>query len=287
MRKYVVAFLLTAFLPVAFLFPFPVAGQFGKMAKKKLNGLFTAQVDFSKMHVSFLRKFPRTYLVLEDFRMTGTGTFEGDTLVACRKAAMTFGLGSVIRRKHIEIKSVILENPRIYTHVSADGQANWQILKRQAPPEKDTLPGENMSPQPAPTPDPPPESRPESKKAKPQTRVSVGKIEICDADITFRNDRRKTLVSVEDMDVLILGDKPREDSMAGWTVQLQVGDFDLRTGDRDRLQDMRVGLTSKIYAAPDYRMFGWDGSYLRINDMGIRLSGSAGKRDSGFFTDFS
>ncbi|MDR1676363.1 MAG: hypothetical protein LBR86_07850 [Tannerella sp.] len=276
MKKCIVACVLAACLS-----PFPAAGQFGKITKKKLNGLFTARVDFSKMRVSFLRKFPRTYLVLEDFRMTGTGTFEGDTLVACRKVAVTFGLVSVIRRKHIKIKSVMLEEPKVYARVLADGQANWHILKRPAPPKK------KIPPQPAPSPEPPPESRAKSKKARPQTKVSTGKIEICNADITFRNDRQQILVSAEEMDLLILEDKARNDSVAEWTVQLHVGDLDFRTGNRDRLQDMQVDLASKICSGPDKRIFRWDSSLLQINEMAVRLSGSAGRRDSGFITDLS
>jgi hypothetical protein len=275
MRKYVVAGLLAVCL-----FPSPAAGQFGKMARKKLNGLFTARVDFSKMSVSFLRKFPRTYLVLEDFRMIGTGRFEGDTLVACRKATATFGLGSVIRRKHIKIKSVVLETPQVYAHVLADGQANWQILKRQAPPE-------NVSPQPEPAPKRPPGSRRKPKKTRPRAKVSVGRIEICNADLLFCNDRQRALVSTGGLDLLILREGAGQDSVAEWTVQVYAGDLDLRTGNHDRLQDVRVGLASIIHAAPDHRMFGMEGCLLRINDMDIRLNGSAGKRDSGWVTDLS
>ncbi|MDR2140120.1 MAG: hypothetical protein LBP50_11320 [Tannerella sp.] len=273
MRKSVVIFLLAAFL-----FPSRAAGQFGKITRKKLNSLFTAQVDFSKMRVSFLRKFPRTYLVLEDFRMIGTGVFAGDTLVACRKATVTFSLGSVIRRKHIRIKSVTLEKPRVHARVATDGQASWHILKRQALPKKEL-------PQPAPAPSL--QSRTKSGKARPRTGVSAGKIEICDARFVYSDDMRGIRALAEATDVLIQEDRSPKNRVIAWTVQLHVGDLGFRTGKRDRLQHARLGLASKIYAAPDYRMFRWDDSRLQLNEMDVCLSGSTNRGDSGFVTDLS
>ncbi|MDR2765414.1 MAG: hypothetical protein LBB90_10355 [Tannerella sp.] len=284
MRKSVVVFLLTASL-----LPFSAAGQFGKITKKKLNGLLAAQVDFSKMRVSFLRKFPYTYLVLEDFRMIGTGAFEGDTLVACRRATVTFSLGSVIRRKHIKIKSVLSEEPKVYACVSTDGQANWHILKRQALPKKETLPEENVLPQPASKPEPSPGSKAKTKarKARPRTKVSVGKIEICNADIVYNDEIRRIRASAKAADLLILEDKSSKDSLAGCTVQLYIGDLGSSSGNRDWLQHVRLGLASKIYVSPDDRVFRWDDSHLRLNGMDVRFSGSASRRNNGFAADFS
>ncbi|MDR1336729.1 MAG: hypothetical protein LBK22_07870 [Tannerella sp.] len=259
-------------------FPLPSSGQLGKITKKKLNGLFTTEVDFSRMRLSLFRKFPRTYLALEDFRMVGTGAFEGDTLIACKKATATFSLLSVVRRKHIKIKSVRLEQPRFHARVTQEGQASWHILKRKAPPKEQT----------APEPPPPPESRPKAKaKARPPVKVSAGRIEVCDADITYSDDTRRMRTEARDADLLLVSDGAKGDSAAGWTVQLHVAGLDIRTGDRYRMRQARIGFDSRITSDAHRRRFGLAGSRLQVNELEMRLDGSAGKQGNDLVADLA
>jgi hypothetical protein len=260
--------------------PLPSSGQLGKITRKKLNELFTTEVDFSRMRLSLFRKFPRTYLALEDFRMVGTGAFEGDTLIACKKATVTFSLVSVIRRKHIKIKSVHLEQPRFHARVTQEGQASWHILKPKTPPK------ENAAAEQEPPPPPPPETRRKA-KSRPPLKVSAGRIEVCDADLTYRDDARRIQTAARDADLLLVSDGAGGDSAAGWTVQLQVAGLDIRTGDRYWMRHARTGFDSKITSDVHRRKFSLAGSRLQVNELEMHLDGSAGRQDSGLVADLA
>ncbi|MDR3194673.1 MAG: hypothetical protein LBT76_05210 [Tannerella sp.] len=266
------------------LLPLPARGQFGKIIRKQLNGLFTAEVDFSSLRVSFIRKFPRTYLSLENFRMIGTGAFEGDTLVACRKATVVLSLGSLIRRKHVKIKSIRLEEPGFYAHILADGQANWQILKSKAKATPEETP-----PSPPATPPPPETERKAGRKAKPkpETKFSTGRIEVCDADIAFRDDRRKMRTAAKDMDILIVEDPVKKGAAAGWTVELHVADLDFRTGNSGWVQHAHLDMAARICPDANRRMFELEDGRLRINEVELLFGGRAGKQDGDLIADLA
>jgi hypothetical protein len=282
MKKYITGCLLAGCL-----LPFPAAGQWGKTAKRKMNDALAAQVDFSKMRVSLLRKFPHAHLVLEDVRIIGTGAFEGDTLLTCGKAAVTFNPWSVVRRKHIKIKSVFLDEPTLRAHVAADGQANWNIFKRNVPPENALRPEAEASPPPGERPEKPSGDKTKSRKRKPATRVSMKKIEICDADLTYRDDRRRVLASAEGLNLQIVEEDMPKDSLALQTIQLHIDSLGFRRGNRDWLQPAQIAFHSRIRSRPGGETVSWDGSRLQVNEMNILLDGSATRCGDGLLLDLA
>ncbi|MDR1980841.1 MAG: hypothetical protein LBQ39_04365 [Tannerellaceae bacterium] len=274
MRKFVVVTLLAA-MPF-----FLVRGQFTKITKKKLNELFAARVEFSDMDVSLLCKFPNTYVALDDFLMIGTGAFEGDTLLSCKKATIIFGLVSAIRRKHIKIKSIVLEQPRLYAHILENGQPNWKHIMKP----KKTPPPRNTRHSPLSTlhsPLPPP-------KVKPKTSVSIHTIEINNAGIAYSDDARKMTTSAEDVDLLLVNDRGDKDTDGSWSMRLDMGGVDVRMGNVYLMRRSRVGFVSEIMPNPDAEtLLRLNGSRLRINDMGIQLDGKVGKDGRDMVPDIS
>jgi hypothetical protein len=271
--------------------PFFLArGQFTKITKKKLNELFAARVEFSDMDVSLLCKFPNTYVALDDFLMIGTGAFEGDTLLSCKKATIVFGLVSAIRRKHIKIKSISLEQPRFYAHVLENGQPNWKHIMKK-PEEKPKEPADTLNAQRSTLNSESSQLPPKAKakpKAKPKTQVSIQKIEINDAGIAYSDDVRKMTTSAEEVDLLLVNDKGDKDTPASWSMQLDMGGVDLRMGSLYLMRRSRIGFVSEIVSNPDAgTLLRLKDSRLRINDMGIHVDGTVGREGQDMVADLS
>jgi len=116
-------------LLILFLAPFLFKGKIVQIVKKQINDRLTATVDFADLDLSFFRHFPRVSLGLRDLRVTGTGVFEGDTLVFVKGVDVAVDLMSVIRGSDLIVHSISLDEPRIHLIVTRDGQANYLITK--------------------------------------------------------------------------------------------------------------------------------------------------------------
>ena len=84
--------------------PFLFKDKIIEIAKRELNNMLTAKVDFGDLKLSFIRNFPNAYVALEDLSVVGTGEFEGDTLVAFKKFSVTVDIKSVIKMENIQVK---------------------------------------------------------------------------------------------------------------------------------------------------------------------------------------
>ena len=97
-------------------------------AREEINKSVNARVDFD-LHLSLIKGFPDLFVELRNLTVTGIDQFEGDTLIAFRSFGLKVNLISAIRMKNIDIKSVILDKPRIHAVVLENGKANWDIMK--------------------------------------------------------------------------------------------------------------------------------------------------------------
>lgn len=131
-----VFFALLIVIPVAFHKPIM------NKAKEEINKTLNARVDFD-LRLSLLKGFPDLFVELRNLSVIGSGDFEKDTLVAFRSFGLKVNLISVIRMQNIDIKSVILDHPRINALVLENGKANWNIMKDTSTAEvPDTTPSE-------------------------------------------------------------------------------------------------------------------------------------------------
>jgi hypothetical protein len=170
--------------------PILFKGKILEIAKKELNGMLTAQVDFSDLKLSFIRNFPDAYLALEDLTVTCTGAFANETLVEFKSLSMRVDIMSVIRMSDIRIKSILLDRARVSAHILENGEANWNILK----------PKETASP--------PPSDKTAHKKNTSASvfKIALTKFEIRDADISFRDDSRRMTAAANGLNYFLHGD---------------------------------------------------------------------------------
>ncbi len=249
-------FLKIFFIVIAVLFlillvtPFLFKGKIIEFAKKELNSMLTAKVDFSNLKLSFIRNFPNAYVALEDLTVIGTGEFEGDTLVSLGKFSLTVDIMSVIKMENIEVKSVLLDKAKLYAHILDNGHVNWDIMK-----PSDT-----------------PESAETEESSDTDIKVALKKFEIRDAYITYRDDSSKMVAMLKDLDFDLKGNMAMDFTELNMQLGIETVDFWM-DGIR-MLKNARVGFVSEIDADMKNMGFTFKDNEFQLNEIVLKFSGS-------------
>jgi len=242
-------FLILLVTPVLF------KGKILEIAKKELNNMLTAKVDFSDVKLSFIRNFPDAYIALEDLTVTGTGEFEGETLVAFKRLSVTVNIISVIKMSNIRVKSVLLDKAEISAHILENGKANWDIVK----------PGEDAG-----------EKAPPEKVDKGTTastfKVALKRFEIRDADISFRDDSNKMIATANDLNFLLRGDMSLDN--ADLDMKLDIADVNFWMNGIRLLNKAHVGLVSEVAADLKNMGFTLKENRFNLNEIVLKFAGS-------------
>ncbi len=129
----VAAIVLLSLFGLAFAAPLIFKGKITRFIKKEINQHVLAQVDFTRVDLSLFRSFPKLSIALDSFRMTGKGEFSADTLIAAKKIEIAVNVFGLISGNEINIRSVLIDQPRIHAIVHKNGHANWDITKKESP----------------------------------------------------------------------------------------------------------------------------------------------------------
>jgi len=247
---------------ILLLTPILFKGKILEIAKKELNRMLTAKVEFSDLKLSFIRHFPDAYVALEDLTVTCTGEFEGETLVAFKTFSVTVDLKSVIKMDNIRVKSILLDHPKINGHISENGNTNWNIVK----PKEETPP-----------PDVPPEEKPPVETAPEKTdsalKIALNKLEIRKADISFQDDASKMTATANDLNFLLNGDMTLDN--VDLHMKLNIADVNLWLGGIRMLKNTRVGLVSTVAADLKNMGFTLKENRFNLDDVILKFAGSA------------
>lgn len=109
--------------------PFIFKDKIVAIVKEEANKNLNAKVDFGDFSFSLLSSFPNFSLSIDNVSVANIGEFEGDTLFSVKNLSTTVDLMSVIKGEQYEIRSVVLDGPRIEAIVLSNGKANWDITK--------------------------------------------------------------------------------------------------------------------------------------------------------------
>lgn len=105
------------------------------LVEKTANEYLNADVRIGEMELTFFSTFPDFGVKVSDtrvisgvFRDTTGGTgVASDSLMCVEKVLITVDPLAYLKKKQIKIKDFILDNPRIYAFINADGDANWNV----------------------------------------------------------------------------------------------------------------------------------------------------------------
>ena len=231
--------------------PFLFKGKIMEIAKKELNKMLTAEVDFADLKLSFIRNFPNAYVALEDLSVVGKDDFEGDTLVAFKRFSVTVDIKSVIKMENIQVKSVLLDHARLYAHILEDGRANWDIMPIDEEVEEEAAPEDTSSF---------------------SLKVALKKFEIRNANIIYRDDEGKMLAEVKDLNYLLSGDMTLDDAIL--KMNLGIAELDFWMDGIRYLKQANVGFTSEIAADLKNMGFTFKDNRFNLNEIVLKFDGS-------------
>ena len=232
--------------------PFLFKGKIIEIAKRELNNMLTAKVDFDGLKLSFIRNFPNAYVALEGLTVVGTDEFEGDTLVAFNKFSVTVDMMSVIRMDNIQVKSVLLDKATINAIVLENGQPNWDIMKPSDAEEvEEETPADTSST---------------------AFKVALQKFEIRNANITYRDDESKMKASLKDLNYQLRGDMTLDN--ADLKMELGIAEIDFWMDGIRYLKKARAGFVSEIDADLKNMGFTFKDNQFNLNEIILKFAGS-------------
>jgi len=243
--------LLVIFL-VLLVTPILFKGKIFEIAKKELNGMLSAKVDFSDVKLSFIRNFPNAYVALTDLIITGTGEFEGETLVAFKSLSVTVDIMSVIRMDNINVKSVLLDNAEVNAHISESGKPNWDIMKGGK--EDGALPEEKK-------PD----------KDTPPLRIALKKFEIRNANLSFIDDSSKMKATASGLNYFLQGDMTLDN--ADLIMKLDITDVNFWMDNIRLLNNAHIGFVSEVAADLKNMGFILKENQFNLNEIALKFAG--------------
>ncbi len=251
MKKFLKIFFITILVIFVILLvtPFLFKGKIIEIAKKELNKMLTATVDFGDLKLSFIRNFPNAYVALEDMTVIGTGEFEGDTLVAFKKFSATVDIMSVIKMDNIQVKSVLLDQAKLYAHGLDNGHVNWDIMK----PSDET------------------EVTPEDTSTT-TFKVALKKFEIRKSNVIYRDDSSKMVATVKDLNFHLRGDMTQDN--ADLNMELGIAEVNFWMDGIRMLKKARVGFVSEIAADLKNMGFTFKDNQFNLNEIVLKFAGS-------------
>ncbi|MCF6242744.1 MAG: AsmA family protein, partial [Bacteroidales bacterium] len=115
-----------------------------ELISEQANNYLNAKLEFADLDLSLIRSFPDFSIRIDKLSLSGVGDFEKDTLVAFNYFQTDLNLMSLMGDA-IEIKSIVLDKPKVLAKVLKDGRVNWDIMKEDSTAVEETSPEDTTS----------------------------------------------------------------------------------------------------------------------------------------------
>ena len=117
--------------------PFLFKDKLLTKVKTTLNSQVNAKIDFKGFSLSLFSHFPRVEMEIRDLSLIGINEFASDTIFYASSVATDISISEMMSSKGLELKSLVIENPRINLISNKAGKVSWDIAKPSA--EKSAL----------------------------------------------------------------------------------------------------------------------------------------------------
>jgi AsmA-like C-terminal region/AsmA family len=257
--------LLALLLVLLLVLPLVFRDRIAQRVKTEVNRTVEARVDWRDVGLTFFRDFPNLTLRLDDLSAVGVGKFEGDTLAAVGHLGVSLDLASVARNvlgggAPIVVRSIELDRPRLFLVKLEDGTANWDIMKETAEAER--------APQ----------------EAKP-VAVSLRRFEIHDAAVAMDNRQAGLSAWLTGFDQSLTGDFSRD--LVALETRADADTVSVTFAGFPYLNKVKLDLTANVQADLARKAFTLKDTELRLNDLALRVAGSAVSGDENLGLDLT
>ena len=98
------------------------------LAKKEIERNIDAHVELGDLQISFFKNFPKPAVTINNFKITGKGVFENNTLIQIGEAVAQIDLSSLLNMEEgIEISKISIKDTDLDIQVLENGIANYDI----------------------------------------------------------------------------------------------------------------------------------------------------------------
>ena len=240
--------------------PFMFKGKLIQLAKDQANNNLNAKVDFGEFDLTIFSSFPNFRFSINNVSVVGVGDFEKDTLAYLKKLQLDVNVMSVISGDQIKIKEIILTEPKVNAIVMHDGKANWDIAK----PSVDTT-----------------KAVPDTAKTK--FKMSLKKLEITKAQITYNDMQGNMKASLADFDFNLSGDFTQDNFLLAIVTEIQKLNYTM--GGVAYAKDMHVKLKMDMDADMPNMKFTFKENEFNFNELGLGLDGFVAMPDTNISMD--
>jgi hypothetical protein len=248
----VLAALVTLFIAAAIVLPIIFKPQLMKVAKKEVNSMLYAKVDFTDFQVSFIKGFPNLYVGMRGLTVVGIDSFANDTLVAFSEFGVKVNLWSVIDMTTIEVKSIHLDGAKLKARVLPDGRVNWDIMKSSEAPETemdDTLATTTVN-----------------------TKVALKKFEIRNANIAYIDDSSNMKATIQNLNLTLSGNMGM--SQTDLNLRSSIESLNFWIDGIRYVKNASVGFNANIGANLDSSYYTFKENSFTINQLKLLFDGS-------------
>ncbi|MBO0331469.1 AsmA family protein [[Muricauda] lutisoli] len=118
-------------LAIVIAVPLFLQGKIEDVIKTKVNNSINATLDFEEADLSLLRSFPNANVELTKLSLVNKSPFEGDTLFASSKIALSLAIKELFKSadEPIVIKTLNIDGAKLHIKADAEGNANYDIAK--------------------------------------------------------------------------------------------------------------------------------------------------------------
>jgi len=111
--------------------PFFLEKNIDKIVRKTLAEQVNAEVDFSKINLSLIKKFPNATISIKDLTIINRAPFEKDTLLNAKKIMGAISFSQLFKgfKNGVAIDKILINEADINILVNENGKANYDISK--------------------------------------------------------------------------------------------------------------------------------------------------------------
>ena len=237
--------LVAALAAIPLLFGDRIAARLRARVDKSVD----ARVAWSGVGLSLLRGFPNVSMTVNDLSVAGVRAFQGDTLLATRRARLVLDLRSVIgyvrHGRAIVVRELSLERPVVHLRKLADGRANWDIGKSQT-----TAPSGGTK----------------------SVRVSLRQFRLDNAAVTLDDRQSNVVASLNGLDESLQGDFDKERFVL--STRTHVDSTSLVFAGIPYLEHVALDLDANVDADTRAHRFTLTKDTLRLNALVLALGGT-------------
>ncbi|BDW92946.1 hypothetical protein MACH07_17780 [Flagellimonas marinaquae] len=126
-------------LAISIAVPLFLQGKIEEIIKTKVNNSINATLDFEDADLSLLKNFPNAHVELTQLSLINKAPFEGDTLFATSKIALSMSIKELFKSadEPIVIKTLDVDEAKLHIKTDVEGNANYDIAKEGNEPTSD------------------------------------------------------------------------------------------------------------------------------------------------------